>query len=757
MSAFFQNNNAGINKTLHLSENEQKVRKFVYERYNTMRFDPHRLEAEKEWEYGEKTWDALRKERDEFDWQSTYHIPLTTSVIESILAEFVDQRLRPLILPRGEEDVPKAEIMSHMFDYTWDVGDGDVELYYVLKSALIRGTAFAQEYYLKDRRMVYDIQGLNNLSKKQTGKNTWNFKSEPREVFEFDDCKMEYLSNWEIFWDEKARDFNRGTYKAKDAIRRFIMHIDDFKAFFSGPIWDPMGYAQYVKPGGDTNYYQFYQPPQGIDHSQDVEVLWYWGRRPEDALWIVANDVPVRIGPNIFRHKQLPFARAVDVHRLDRFCGKGEPKLLESVQEELNTLRRMTIDRHHLDLDKSFLVSRTAQLNDEDLVTSQPHNIIEVDDPKSVVALEYGDIPNSVQMTTRSINEDAVRVTGVDDRAQSLQKAPSTATEAAILKEATLKRIKMKIMLFTKGFMTDISRQRVANIMQFYSTPQVERILGEKNSQEYHQQLMAAARDNTLEVRDDVPYKQTYRQIRTQGKQVGFDERGRMIQRDTPGFGFFEAKPEYFMPAASGGFDIRFEAGSTMPVSKPLMQSKATEMFDRLIQLTADPGSKYSAEKLADMLVKVNDYNPQDLKVSENTGEADVQDNRLQLSIELANRENEEVLGGRPITQNGTPFAPPAHTELHVAFLQSPQMKQAPEQIYRTLVKHAMGEMMAQQVRQGQSPDAVATQFQGMMGGQGSAAPNNPAPPNNQQAQILPDRIQGGAQVPTGMPLGPAR
>lgn len=30
---------------------------------------------------------------------------------------------------------------------------------------------------------------------------------------------------------------------------------------------------------------------------------------------------------------------------------------LESIQDEINTLRRMVIDRNHLDIDKMFLVS----------------------------------------------------------------------------------------------------------------------------------------------------------------------------------------------------------------------------------------------------------------------------------------------------------------------------------------------------------------------------------------------------------------
>jgi hypothetical protein len=749
---------AAINKIYKPSDVEQNWRTWVYQRYYEMRFNSQRQLNEKEWLFGEQQWDAYRKPREEEDWQSNYVIPLTTSVVESILAEYVDQRLRPLILARGDEDVVRAEIMSHMFDYTCDVGDFDLEFYNVLKSTLIRGTAFAQEYYLKDRRMVKDIMDLSKLAK-----NRYDFNTKEREVYEYDDEKMEYVSNWDMYWDEKSLDFNRGPKKARDAARRYVMNIRDFRTFFTGPVWDPMGNVRFVKPGGDTSYYQYYRPYDSIDHKEDVEVLWYWSRSPEDALIIMANDVPIRIGPNIFKHKQIPFAKAVDVPRLDQFCGKGEPKLLESIQEELDTLRRMTIDRHHLDLDKSFLVSRTSQLDDEDLI-ARPHAMIPVDDPKNVRPLEYGDIPGSVQLTQRAINEDSVRVTGVDDRAQALQKAPTTATEAAILKEATLKRIKMKIMLISKGFLTDISRQRVANIMQFYSQPTLEKIAGEKRSEEYKNALNAAMQDGSLEVRDSVPYKKVYRQVPLKGKKLAFDERGKMNLQENNGPSFFEAKPEFFLPVCRGGFDLKFEPSSTLPISKPLQQSKMTEMFDRLIPLTQNPQTKYSAEKVADMLVKINDYNPNDFKVQATPDQGQVSDNRMGMAIGLADRENKEVIKGQPIPENGTPFAPPAHTEVHIALLQSEMGKKLPEAQYKILVKHAMGEVLAQKVRQ-QGPDAAMQDLQGQGGGapdqvpQGGAPAQGPseAPMNNAGGNIMPSKIQGAPQVPNGLPLGPGR
>lgn len=737
---------AKINKDYKPDSKEQDIREWVYKRYREMSECQERKNMETIWDKSEKAWEAYREERDSDEWQSNYFVPLTTSVVESILGEMIEQNPKPLILPRGYEDANKAMIMSHIFDYTWDIANGDEELRKVIKSSLIYGTGIAQEFYLRDRRLIRDIISIGDKSKKTQKRDVI---SEEREVFEYDDCMMEYVSPWDVFKDEKGRDVNRGTYKCRDIIRRYVMNYRDAKIFFSGPVWNHLGNFKYVRPGGDTNFYQFYKPSHGTDQSEEVEVLWYWSRKPEDSLVIVANDVVLRMGPNIFKHKQLPFARAVDVDRLDKFYGKGEPELLDSIQDELNTLRRMVVDRNHLDIDKSFLVSQNTMLNDEDLI-ARPHAMIPVDDPKSVQSLEYGDIPLSVERTLKAINEDSVRVTGVDDRFQALQKTPTTATEAAILKESTLKRIKMKINNLEKGFLVDIGRMRVANILQFYSQPKLEKIVGDKKTEQYKKEIASLVSSNMLEIREGVAYKKKFKEIRLEDAEIFPDESGNFKEKKINGFSFFELKPEYFMPVAAGGFDIKFDAGANMPLSKPLMQSKVTEMYDRLMPLAAGGQTGYDPEKIADTLVKANDFNPQELKSDQSNEEQSVEMNRVEMMVDMAGQENQMVSEGKKIPEIGTPYAPPVHTEIHIQYLRSEPGKQLPEDRYQMLVTHAMGEITAIEARGGGQNGPKQMQAS-QQGGTGQSAP---FPASSTGMGQSPNMMQGGGQVPTGRALG---
>ena len=730
-----EDNQSGIRASYDPKGKELDVLKRVYDRYYTIKDDPIRSRMVDVWNAGMKAWEALRPEKGADDWQSNYYIPLTTSVIESILSEMVDQTPRPIILPRSSEDQAKATVMQHIFNYTWEISDGDIELYKWMKDTLIFGTGFVQEYYFQDRRTIFLPNGM--------GKNN-KIKYKKEEVLEHDDSFMENVSPFDLFFDEKAEEVNRGSRKARDVIRRYVMDINTFREFFKGEVWDPLGNAKLVVEGGDTNYYEHFKP-QEDNKGDNVEVLWRWARQPEDALDIVANDVVIKFGPNPYRHKQLPIAKSIDVTRPHRFYGKGEPELLDSMQEESNTIRRMWSDRSKLDLDKMFFVSNRETLDDRDLI-ARPHGMIPVDDPKSIQPVEYGDIPRSVQILQDEVNKDAVKVTGVEDRFQAAS-SPSTATEAAILKESVLRRVRMKLRMFEKGALVDVGRMRVANIIQFYSTPKLEQILGETDSKKFRSQVSDANRQNKLVVKDGKPFRETYRNIRIPGKRLVPDVKGVLREEAFNGNSFFEAEPTSFIPAAPGGFDIRFEAGSTMPVSKPLMQTKATELFDRLVPISEVLG--YDPKKLADNLVKAHDINPDEFKVEQE--EVKAEDSRKENSVQMAVMENNMIKKGRleGVPPMGTPYSTPSHTEIHIAEIQGTKATEdSPE--FEFLMRHTMGEILANSKRQEVLNEDGGGQQGGpptppsIEGSETGSAPNI----NKQMKDIQPGKVQGGGEVP---------
>lgn len=685
---------------------ELEVLQMVYKRKQAMEDGSDYKEASKNWDKWLKQWESWRDSQNLEDWQSNHVVPLTFSVVESALSEIVDQTPRPLILARGREDVPKATVMKHIFDYTWEVSDGDTALFDVAQSALILGTAIGQEYYYKQPKTIRNLKLVKNGDKTKE-------EYTEEEVFEYDDCYLEPVRLQDFRVDENARGFD-GPYGARDCMRRYIMDIDDFKNFFTGDVWDPLGNSKLVQPGGDTEYYEYYKPSTGVDHTRQVEVWWYWSRMPKDYLVIIANDVVVRMGPNIYRHKRLPFARAVDVKRPFRFYGKGEPEILESTQDEKNVIRRMIIDRNHLDIDKSFLMGNRNTLSEEDTI-SRPHALIPVDDVTQFKPVEYGDVPRSTEFSLKSLDEDGIMSTGIDPRLTSMPQT-STATQSAIVKETMLKRIRMKIRILEREFLTNVARLRVSNIIQFYSQPTLEKIVGEAGTQEYQRQIQSLESQGLLVNMDGQDYKKKYKDISIKGKELGFDAKGGLQESAINGYSFFEAKPEHFVPSAKGGFMVKFAAGSTLPISKPLMQTKAAEMFDRLIQLAAG-GIGYDPVKLGDMLLKVNDEDPEDYHLQQSQDQTQG-DQSLQMQISLAMDENKMLLSGKEVPP--TPFASPAHTRIHIQYMQSSKVP-SDKNILQLYANHVVGELAAQAHRGGETPSPDMMGGEAMPGGQANS------------------------------------
>lgn len=721
-------------------EHKERIR-HVYDRKRAMEEGSDRSEAAKNWDRWEKQYESIREQfvKPDGEWNSNHVAPLTFSAIETALSEVTEQQVRPMVLPRGSEDESKARVMQRIFDYTCEISNYDMLTYDALKDAFTYGTAITQEYFLKDMRKIRELN-LENGESKITEK----------EVAEYEDVMGEIVKLQDFFVDENARGFS-GPFAARDCIRRYITTLDNAKQFFKGPIWDQFDAMKYVVAGGDTNYYEFYKPPSSISDDKKVEILWYWSRYPHDALTIVINDVLVKDGPNPYKHKQLPFVRWLDVKRPHRFYGKGECEILESTQDETNILRRMTIDRNHLDIDKMFLVSNRLGLTDED-VQARPHGMIPVDDVNAAKPVDYNDVPRSVEISLKHLEDDATISTGINPRAQAMPTA-GTATEAAILKESTLKRLRLKVWLMKKESLSRLAQLRVSNIIQFYSQPKMTKIVGEAGAEQYEAELTRLKAQGLLVSDGKDNYAAEYRMIPLEDEELDIDEKGMAGIKDSQGVHFFPAKPDYFMPMARGGFNIKFDAGSTLQISKALQQSKDLELFDRVFQIAQAYPNTYDPTKLGDMILKSYEKDPNSLKPDQAVQNS--QDKQLEMVIALAGLENKQMIKGVMVPP--TAYASPVHTRVHLEFMNSEEFQKTQDpNVDKAFTEHVTGEIMAQTGRaEGAGitpPDGTVPEGDPGTNPTSSAQgitnrPGGVAQPQNRMSDIMPARNTGRAAV----------
>jgi hypothetical protein len=333
------------------------------------------------------------------------------------------------------------------------------------------------------------------------------------------------------------------------------------------------------------------------------------------------------------------------------------------------------------------------------------------------------------------LGDDAIRITGQDDRMQSVQ-SPTTATQAAILKEATLKRLRTKLWLLRNLTLYNVGLLRESNIRQFYSVPKVEKIVGQKGTDNYYARVRDAYQSGRLQMKNGVPYEQKYKTIRLSNQKLNVNKDGVSLQKSKEPT-FFEATPELINPMY-GSFDVKISPMPSIPISKPLMQEKASAMFDRLIQLP----QIYDPSKLGDALLEVHDYDPDEFKPDKPIQEQ-LSSNLVGKSLQVAQVENQEIMKGKDLPP--TPYAMEPHTEAHIAMINSPEMMELPPDspILAILVRHIQGELQAQQQRAGA--------MGGQPGMEGYKSPSGPSAP--QMGTVNPAMSAGPQQ---GNPQGQA-
>ena len=689
---------------------------WVSQRLDQMDGD-YRQAKEKEWRSADDAYKPPRSENT--GWESKIVPPLTTSIIEAEISHIIEYDTTPLLVGRTPGDDKFAAIKQKILEYTKDKGKFKYQLFLILKSMLIRGDGIGYEFVYRDARKVQVPKGLDKKG---------NIEYEEVDKVFFELPYLKYVPLEDVYFDETALAL-RGPDGCKDAIYVKYYQLEDFKNTFRGSK-DPLGNAKFVRGGGEiVKNYTF---KRGEEQGELVEVLEYWNRGiPYDAKWVVANGVLLENGPNPYDHKELPFIKVCDVPELNSFYSTGEAELLRDIQKEITTIRRMRLDRQHLQIDKMFLVGDSETSIDDDELTVRPHGIFHVADVNNVKALEYSDIKPSAYQEEDRLKEDATKVTGMDDRMQSSSSSSArTATEAAILKEATLQRLRTKLFLLEIDTLVDFTRLRESNMRQYMREPKLVGILGEKGSQVYKDAVNTAKKESLLAMQGEEAYRKEYNTIPIEGERFYKDKESGDIQSEKiEGRSFLQILPEYLDPE----MDVRYQAAPDLPVSKALDAQRFSEVYQSLVK-----NQSYDPAKLGAELLRVNGKDADEFKAQgqgESVPSEDVAD--IQKLVDLASQENEDMMNGTDVLS--TPYATSKHTEIHYAFMESPDFVNEKDlTIMSIFTQHVLGEAKAQKQR-GEASIANAP-----VGADGGVAPQGVDPTLK---SLLPDQIQGGGEV----------
>jgi hypothetical protein len=637
------------------NKGDRDARKRIWDRYCVMRDDPIRAEAIKAWELGRKMVRMWAPDRDHEDWGADVILPDGFAAIQTYLQETIDARFRPVIDPVESSDEVKAWFNDAIFQHAMDTTEFDVEAMKARSGAAALGTYFTREEYRYETREVMDPTSFEAGEIKYTKK----------EIIDYDDVYTRAVRPENCFMDPSAEDQKY----AMDDVYRELLDFETFKELYG----DKSGFTNTDKvvPAGSLDVRAGYFMMASDMDKNDVEILHYENRLT-DSYDVLANNVLIRKGPMPNKHKEL----SLDVWTFypieGQIFGMGIPQIIYTLVEERRTNRNQQLDRNTLQNNKMFLANDLFDLDEDDL-TPRPHGLIKVNTnglpiSQAIVPLEYGDTPISAIRMDDTLLSDQRQAHGMT--ASTELQPGSTATQAAIMKESTQRRINLVNQLSAWNTLVRIGKKKWSNIQFFYPAARVERVLEENKWHEIKK----------------------YRTIKTPGYNFsvfGNPDEGQKLElraQEIPTKGSFKLEPTFarFMMDDN---DVTITAQADPITSQPIQAQQTNEMFDRLANNPLM--SRYlDGEKALKRMLMINKENPSDWMANGGTSDRDQQ--------ELAEKENmlflDMVRTGKVFALPGTPNANEAHTLVHMQFTREKIYQDLPDTIKTVIANHIMEE-----------------------------------------------------------------
>lgn len=274
------------------------------------------------------------------DWQSGFNDGFTRNKVLSIVGKLVEQLPIASAIPRGEEDVLRAQIITDLYQYTEEIDDYENLMSMFVLELIVKGTAIGYEdveYKKKKIREPKKIGDEMTVSEKTI--RTTKLYSELVPIEEYYPAAVGIM----------------GVEKQPYSFWRKMMNVVDFK--------DKYGHykkAELVKgkqsqsTEGTIPYYMDYissDVSEGL-----VELIRYYDSVGDqyvmiaNGIWLNPLGKNEEVQPMPWAHKEQPFFNAIYEPFGMFFYGKSLPNKLSAMQDILNVLQNMMMDQSFLSI-----------------------------------------------------------------------------------------------------------------------------------------------------------------------------------------------------------------------------------------------------------------------------------------------------------------------------------------------------------------------------------------------------------------------
>lgn len=405
-----------------------------------------------------------------YPWRSNIYVPMAYSTVETLAPRMFSNTAQVRFLPRGINNIENeatANVMNHLFTWQWYLANADYKNVLAGKQGLIYGTTIAKIFWRRDIR-----ERTIRQKRKFLGIHEY-IAEEKITIKEYDSWDYDVVDIFNFYPQPGAEDVETAEY----VMQIEVQTLDQLKEMQQQGIYENVGDLKDLSgnvlpedfPGDQVRE----DVIENVDpaHYQDREkerfsIIEYWTR---DRVVTIVKDqnIVLRDKPNPFWHGKIPYVSWKFNPLPHEFYGIGAIEPIHDLQYELNDLRNLRMDNMIQVLNKMFFVSKSANVDLEQLV-SRPGGYIELNNIEGIREFATGDVAASSYQEENMLKEDIQFTTGLSDQMRGAEgKSSHTATALNMLQEAANVRITMALKLWEIMFLRKMGEQAYQLNQQF--------------------------------------------------------------------------------------------------------------------------------------------------------------------------------------------------------------------------------------------------------------------------------------------------
>jgi len=523
------------------------------------------------------------KRQDYYDgkqWSSEKYASLYKSrPVMNIIRQAIQQQipiitdLKPAftVLPKEPADFEFASMVQELTDAWWTNNEMDLTL----------------------------IQGLTDEMILDAGilKTTWD----PEADLGVGEIKTECANPWDIFVPYGATDFDKNcpwvihrSYKPISELKEmFPEHADEIKddaqaggvdnssstaigndldVKFISPTdqWTPKGTDSGTGTGDDqrktAEVWEIWYKDSATENIKDGEGKDIKKKKyPRGALMTVLPNQKLRLQKvgNPYMHGKWPFVRMVDTVKPRKFWGEGECKVLMPIQRMLNKSLAHVFDNLNMMSNAVWMVENDSGVSPEQITNAVSSVLLCTpgSNAQNKIKRDFGPaMPPSTEGVLNLVFRMAEMTSGISEITAG-RKPPGVSAAAALetLEQASQTRIRLKERNL-QAALSQLGRQVVALMLQFYKEPRIVRITGKEDTWPEFTEFFI---EDSAEGGYVLNKKKYATQINT--------ETGQPV---------YVPAPEFSQIPAKGTMDIKVVSGQALPWAKTSRANIAFRLFD---------------------------------------------------------------------------------------------------------------------------------------------------------------------------------